>query len=396
MAVACKKCNRIIRANQKYVNCSNCNDVYHLNCGQVADIVVKQIEQGISDWRCVGCRTSKNRKSIVSIASDVGISKSSSTTSMNQHSISALDMSSLASNHDVLTLTPNQSDPNNLAATLETLALNIKSLSVNQQATMVSLSQISEQMATLQTLHYSVDKHDQQIKALEAENISMKTLIKNLASKVDNFEQKSNNNKLQINLVPYSPNEDLHRIVIDVADKLNVSLDKNDILDVFRTKSNKVFKPKINNTAGNTNNEDSESCSNTTENITDGAGSADAERNDRRPITDPNVNSIVVNFKSRATTMAILQGYRNTKNHELFFDINNKHRIFVNEFLISNRRRLFYKAKLFCKVNNYKYLWTRNGNIFIRKQDGGKKIRINHNIDFASIEDHLVGEAASV
>lgn len=399
MAVTCKKCNRLVRINQKYVNCGHCNDVFHINCGQITEVLVKQIEQGITDWRCTVCRTAKNRRSIVNIGSDVD--KRSSSPSTNP-AASTFNLSTSTSNINVAV--PNLSDPNDLSATLATLSLNIKNLAENQQGTMVSLAAISKQMSTLQTLHTKVDKHEQRIKSLEEENTSMKTMIKNLSSKIDNCEQKSNNNKLQINLVPYTQNEDLHRIVIDVADKLNVSVVKNDIIDVYRTKVNKDPKSIKNNNgivnlesnvaatdAGNIANFESDVIAN--DNDADGA-CADAVKS-VNPSNDSTVNSIIVRFKSRSTTQAILQGYRNIPNHKLFFDDNNKHRIFVNEFLISYRRRLFFKAKLFCKVNNYKYLWTRNGNIFIRKEDGGKRILINHNIDFASIEDPMVEASTS-
>lgn len=405
MAVTCKKCNRLIRTNQKYVNCGHCNDVFHINCGQISDVLVKQIEQGITDWRCTICRTAKNRRSIVNIGSDVD--KRSSSPSINQAACS-FNLSSSTSN--INAATPNLSDPNDLSANLATLSLNIKNLAENQQGTMVSLAAISKQMSTLQSLHSTVDKHEHRIKTLEEENISMKNMIKNLSSKIDNCEQKSNNNKLQLNLVPYTQNEDLHRIVIDIADKLNVTVDKNDIIDVYRTKVSKDPKSIKNNNAivnpesdvvstdaaGTFANIESDVIAIDDNDADDSEGACAVAGKSVNSSNDSTVNSIIVRFKSRSTTQAILQRYRNIPNHKLFFDDNNKHRIFVNEFLISYRRRLFFKAKLFCKVNNYKYLWTRNGNIFIRKQDGSKRILINHNIDFASIEDPMVEASTSV
>lgn len=32
----------------------------------------------------------------------------------------------------------------------------------------------------------------------------------------------------------------------------------------------------------------------------------------------------------------------------------------------------FYKAKLFIKEHSYKYLWTKDGEILLKKDDGGK------------------------
>lgn len=246
---------------------------------------------------------------------------------------------------------------------------------------------MNRQMATLQTLHPLVNKHDQDIKTLVAENQSMKVMIKNLSSKIDNFEQKCNNNKLQINQVTCTLGENLHRIVLDVAQKLEVAIDKSDIIDVYRTKSNQAAKPNTAQKNANvaiSNEFDPNGGELGVESSVNGANIA---------VTD---NPIIVNLKSRATSMEILSAYRNIPDHKLFLDNHKKRRIFINEFLIPNRRRLFYKTKLFCKVNNYKYIWTRNGNIFIRKEDGSKKIHINCNVDFASIENCTDGEAAAM
>lgn len=387
--VNCVLCKRSVRNNQKCVNCANCKDLYHTTCGHINDTLLRDIEQGISDWRCVSCRTAKNRKSIVSTGSDANRSVLSvpSVNRLAPTTSRSSSVSSLSTNHDY----QENNESNNIADILKKLSENLKILTTSQQICTSSLAEMTEQMVGLQSLHTVVDGHDKKIQSLEAENRSMKALIKNLSSKFDNFEQKCNNCKVQINHVPVATNEDLHATVINIANKLGVVIEKNDIIDVFRSNGKKQ-KKKVGTAANG-----SGSTSVTDGNVSSGGSASNSGQHPADEQIDqvhPD-NPIIVNFKSNAATQAILKSYRNITDHKLYFDNNNKQRIFICEYLISNRRRLFFKTKLFCKENQYKYLWTRNGSIFIRKQDGGKKILINSNTDFTSIEDQT-GDGATL
>lgn len=44
--------------------------------------------------------------------------------------------------------------------------------------------------------------------------------------------------------------------------------------------------------------------------------------------------------------------------------------IFISENLSPKKKRLFFQARDYAKVNNFKYCWVSNGKIFLRKQDG--------------------------
>ncbi|XP_031568584.1 uncharacterized protein LOC116303223 [Actinia tenebrosa] len=50
---------------------------------------------------------------------------------------------------------------------------------------------------------------------------------------------------------------------------------------------------------------------------------------------------------------------------------NSKSRIFINESLTINRKKLFSKVYDFKKKNRYKHLWTMNGKIYLKKDDSG-------------------------
>lgn len=50
--------------------------------------------------------------------------------------------------------------------------------------------------------------------------------------------------------------------------------------------------------------------------------------------------------------------------------------IYVNESRTDMRRKLLVKAKLFKKDMNWKFVWTKNGKIFLRHTDNSKVITI--------------------
>lgn len=55
--------------------------------------------------------------------------------------------------------------------------------------------------------------------------------------------------------------------------------------------------------------------------------------------------------------------------------------IFVNERLTKNKRILFSKARSTCKEKGYKYVWTNNAEILVKKDDVGKTLRIKSDND---------------
>lgn len=346
-SVICKKCTRSIRSNTKGVNCSNCNSLFHLSCGKISEALVKEIEEGTTDWRCPSCRDNKSRKSLV-VSSGAPIERSLSTSSLD------------ASNSTDITNTINK------------LAASLKKLNEYQQSCAATFDTISQQMQELQNLSVKVNEHDARIQHIEKDNKIMKSTIKMLTKRLDNVDQRYSNDKLQFSQVPFTEGENIRNIVVGIGRQINIQLNNDDILDAYRTKptvKNAVLEPNF-----------------------EGPRSASSTDFDVQPVNHGKAtsnNTIVVKFRSRLLRNNIINSFRNEfKKEGLFLDNNKKNRIFINEHLSSNRRRLLFKTKLFAKANNYKYVWTRNGTIFLRKGDGTKKISVDCLTDFASIEEN--------
>lgn len=57
-------------------------------------------------------------------------------------------------------------------------------------------------------------------------------------------------------------------------------------------------------------------------------------------------------------------------------------KIYINESLSSRRKKLFNKVYQFKKANSYKYIWTRNGKIFLKENDSSPSYNFTTMEDF--------------
>lgn len=189
--------------------------------------------------------------------------------------------------------------------------------------------------------------------------------------RLDNSEQKACANKIQISNIPIKENLRANDILLKISNKLQMNLSMDEIHEtsiLYKTNKAKPLK---------STNADLPTASNVEQDIS-------SDENDK------GTASIMVNSKSLSFKKDFLTKFRKNKN--IFFDDQNKFKIYINELLSYSRRRLFQNAKLFCKENNYDYAWISNGNILIEKKEGEKAIRIDANTDFTKIGELHDGE----
>ena len=82
----------------------------------------------------------------------------------------------------------------------------------------------------------------------------------------------------------------------------------------------------------------------------------------------------VVRFVSRKSKIDVMNLKKEMRNKK--FKFRNKD-IYFNEHLTSKNKNLFNLAKQKQNANNYKFLWTRNGKIFLRKTENSAVIKID-------------------
>lgn len=109
----------------------------------------------------------------------------------------------------------------------------------------------------------------------------------------------------------------------------------------------------------------------------------------RLPDTKNNKNRIIVKFVKRDKKDELYSKRRqlvgkSTKDLPSVFavDQESKSRIYINESLTSYRRKLLGKINQFKKENGFKFLWTNNGKIMLKKHDTAKSFGFTNEMDF--------------
>lgn len=169
-------------------------------------------------------------------------------------------------------------------------------------------------------------------KNMGEENIELKNKVKLLESSMDDLEQYTRNKNVQIDGIPPKQDENLRDIVMNIGNKIQVDIKREDIDAIHRipTRSTKTPEP------------------------------------------------IVVQFLTRQMRESVVQKAREVKVHtkDLGFNEESK-QIYVNEHLTRKKKHILFEARRLKYEKNYKYLWTKSGKIFIRKEDRSPIINLN-------------------
>ncbi|XP_072172500.1 uncharacterized protein [Diadema setosum] len=100
---------------------------------------------------------------------------------------------------------------------------------------------------------------------------------------------------------------------------------------------------------------------------------------------------IIVRFTNRRSRNMIYDGRRKlqhftTKDFGLRSSSKGNGRIYVNENLVASTRELLKETNRARRLAGYKYLWTHNGRIYVKKNDGGAISVINRKEDLSKLQ----------
>lgn len=175
--------------------------------------------------------------------------------------------------------------------------------------------------------------NQERVQALEEQNEKLKSTVKDLSDRINNMEQHARANNLEIQCLPENKNENLFEIASTLGSVVGCDIKKDNILHVTRI--------------------------------------AKIDKSGTRP------RSIVVQCatpKIRDEFLAAnIKFNRNNPNNKL----NSRHLgiegeikpIYVMEHLSPYNKQLHAAARIKAKELGFKYVWTRNGKIFMRKND---------------------------
>ena len=186
----------------------------------------------------------------------------------------------------------------------------------------------------------------EEISNLKSQAAALKTQEIKDSIKVDELEQYGRRQNLEIVGVPEKEDENTNAIVLEVAKMLDV-----DIMSSHISTSHRLPKK----TAINRNNSGS--------------------------------SPIIVRFTSRDIRNQIYANRKKARFVDLKnFSVSDTKNIFVNENLTPTRKQLFWKTKQEVKNNSWKYIWTHNGNVFVKKDDNASITAIKNELDLNLIK----------
>ncbi|XP_046671022.1 uncharacterized protein LOC124361030 [Homalodisca vitripennis] len=202
---------------------------------------------------------------------------------------------------------------------------------------------LQENTGTLRGGMERIEEYVKEIDELKRENAALKSKVVNLEQRVEDLENYSRRNCLEIHGIPEGRGERVSDVVKEVGKALNMNIDEGMIDACHRI------------------------------------GRKGSEKD--RP------RGIIVKFVRRTDRDALMNKRRERKKDfsTRHLGLNTDIPIFVNDSLSPSRRRLFALARQQKKDKGYKYLWLRNGNILMRQHDGGEIIEIRTQADLSNL-----------
>lgn len=202
---------------------------------------------------------------------------------------------------------------------------------------------LDEKFAELHEITRVLNDHGHRINQIEDNNKTFSFNLKNLDIRVDNIEQAALSFSVEISGIPSVQPDNISDIARKVGSAISCPISTDDWTKIYRQHR---------------------------------------QTNQDKPPT------IVISFKDlskRDEFMAAARTNRGLTTTKLGIN-GNESFIFVNELLTMARKKLFYTAKVFKNANNYKYLWTRRGKIYLRKNDGSQAINVNFYTNFDRLD----------
>ncbi|XP_046674812.1 uncharacterized protein LOC124363600 [Homalodisca vitripennis] len=291
MAV-CDVCVKPVKSNQVKLQCSDCKKEFHAQCYNYSRADVECLNAEGLPWRCKPCSAVRRK----SLRFDAEVTEGS--------------------------------------LTLEDVMQKIIEIADNQKKQEADFNKAYEHMnEKLEENTRSVIEHKESIdKCLKivdeiiAENNRLTRKVSELERKIEDMEQYSRLNAVEIHGVPESKNEDVVQVIKDVGKGLDMD-------------------------------------------ITDSMIDA-CHRLGRRSEPGSPPPGIILKFVRRLDKEELLKKRRVKSNFSTrHMNWTMDQPVYLNESLSPTRRRLFAEARKAKKDKGYRFLWVRNGKILMRKEE---------------------------
>lgn len=328
----CNKCSTVLKIEDS-LKCCTCQKHLHYSCAGLSDSDYKKIlPMNKTKWKCTVCKPLKK-----------GVSASPRVTPEDAAAIP--EVSSIAPMTSIVNI-----DSSKLFAYMDE---KFKSL---EKSMLKQITDLEESVKLMSDKYDSVitniEAQTTKLKTLQVENISLKESVKLLETKVEHLEdncskrdQWSRIRNVELVGVPECDTESLPEIVAKVAAYAGVPLQPSEMEFATRVQA-------------------------------------------KRPVKGV-PRAIVVQFRDRATKDRLIHASRQCPGRLTTQDLGmdgEPRKIHVNEHLTVKNKLLFTKCKKAANDKGYKFIWTKNCRIYVRKAEGSPYIHISTESDLVKIE----------
>lgn len=323
MSKVCVDCTGRLTAKSPGLQCGFCDRYFHSKCVGISSSTLKIYQSEGTYWKCKSCRSSSpNNKSIV-ITSD------------GDDGESALDV------------------PSNTETSLDTIIIlneiraDIRAMSARYDELLKSVTFCSDKVSDFERGLNKLNEKTKIVDRLVSENNELKKEVSSLTARLDDADQYSRLNNLEICGVPEQSNENILSIVTSISEHIGCPIALSDVDVAHRVAS---F-----------------------------GSSRDRSRN------------IIVRFglrRKKEELLAAVKTFRRGSVAEGASGISVptiSNNIYVNEHLTVSNKNLLKTVKHAAREKNYKYVWVRNAVIYARRDDRSKAIIIRNDTEISKL-----------
>ncbi|XP_073947382.1 uncharacterized protein [Choristoneura fumiferana] len=343
--LTCNGCSHTIDS-RRFLKCSLCNNHFDLICANVSEkrfYNIMSIEHRES-WKCKVCREVDNTKSVTTQGSDIAHD-------IGTRSRSKLNTQSASS--------PNLAQNTSSAAPAIELLSEMRLLREEVKAARADMLEFRSTISGLSTAvnlcNQRVDDLSERVEAIERQQPAnvlpdasiFEEKIASLMQDINDRDQDLLQNDVEVAGVPEGKNESAMHLALSIFIKLGVQLEERDIVSAERAGPLRVAR--------------------------EGGGGA------------PRPRPLVVRLARRAERDRLLAAARVRRGATTEGITSAVTTFYINERLTKANRILFYKARVEASSRNWKYVWTRDGNIYVRKEHGSPRHRLRSEIDLTKL-----------
>lgn len=343
MPLACSACASALETKE-LIKCSTCASTYHYLCvSMTKDNYAKLSAAYKSSWKCPSCKVASKKgpqnadstpvkSADPSTTSDSGECKYSQEFQiLKKELISSMVKSQEEQRQSLLNLITEKFQTMQGSLDCFSNDLNIVKRDISELK-----NTLSAKIEELDNRVSDLELRLPQLESIKSDFDELKEKVKSIVESNLKNEQWVRRSNIQINGIPQRKDENLVKVITDLAEKSGYQLDPSKDID---------FVTRV------------------------------AVRND---VDNSNPKPIIIKLLSRYKKddfLACLRRLKDLRASDIGFP-GNQNRVYINDHLSSYNKMLLQKAKLIAKEKNYTYCWVRNCTVMVRQNDTSKILHI--------------------